>query len=314
MSEDHSRDSEAEGVPKSEGVARRGLIRAGGLGGAALLAAATRATPAAATMAAQPPVSAAYADFVLPNINSDDDSLTKIIKKGSLVAGMSQDWPYSFLDDKTGEWKGLDADIVRMAAKMLQIPKIDVQTVTFDGLVPGTISGRFDMIADSIHYTKARAKVVGFSFPTYYYAETLVVAKGNPQKIHQLPDLKGKRVGTLVGTNYMEWMGELGIATAQPYKDWVQMLPELANGRLDAVLYDQPVMAATINQHPEWKVEMVEEYEPRTFKNPNGYSRYVFRQSDIALTNAFSAAIEWMQYNGELKKILTNWGLTGYNN
>jgi ABC-type amino acid transport substrate-binding protein len=40
----------------------------------------------------------------------------------------------------------------------------------------------------------------------------------------------------------------------------------------------------------------------------------VFRQSDIALTNAFSAAIEWMQYNGELKKILTNWGLTGYNN
>jgi ABC-type amino acid transport substrate-binding protein len=59
---------------------------------------------------------------------------------------------------------------------------------------------------------------------------------------------------------------------------------------------------------------MVEEYEPRTFKNPNGYSRYVFRQSDIQLTNAFSAAIEWMQYNGETKKILANWGLTGYNN
>jgi ABC-type amino acid transport substrate-binding protein len=169
------------------------------------------------------------------------------------------------------------------------------------------------MVADSIHYTKARAKVVGFCFPTYYYAETLVVVKGNPQKIHQLVDLKGKRVGTLVGTNYMEWMGELGISPT-PYKDWVQMLPELNSGRLDAVLYDQPVMAATLTQHPEWKVEMVEEYEPRTAKNPNGYSRYVFRQSDIALTNAFSAAIEWMEFNGETKKILANWGLTGYNN
>ena len=199
-------------------------------------------------------------------------------------------------------------------AKMLQIPKIDVQTVTFDGLVPGTLSGRFDMIADSIHYTKARAKIVGFCFPTYYYAETMVVAKGNPLKLHQLTDLKGHKVGTLTGTNYMEWLGDMSGAEVVPYKDWVQMLPELNIGRVDAVIYDQPVMAATINSHPEWKVEMVEEYEPRTLKNPNGYSRYVFRQSDIQLSNAFSAAIEWMEYNSEMKKILSKWGLTGYNN
>ena len=48
---------------------------------------------------------------------------------------------------------------------MLKIPKIDVQTVTFDGLVPGTLDGRFDMVGDSIHYTKARAKVVELLLP-----------------------------------------------------------------------------------------------------------------------------------------------------
>jgi ABC-type amino acid transport substrate-binding protein len=202
---------------------------------------------------------------------------------------------------------------MRMVAKMLKIPKIDVQTVTFDGLVPGTLSGRFDMVADSIHYTKARAKVVAFCFPTYYYAETLVVAKGNPLKLHRLADLQGKKVGTLTGTNYMEWLGEVSGVAPTPYKDWVQMLPELNLGRLDAVLYDQPVMAATIKDHPEWKVEMVEDYEPRTAKNPNGYSRYVFRQGDIQLVTAVSAAIEWMEFNGEVLKILNKWGLNGYN-
>ncbi len=294
------------------GLGRRGLMRAGGAGGAAALLAATAGT-APARAADQPPVDASFADFTLPKINGGDDSLAKVLKKGVLVAGISQDWPYSFIDDKTKEWQGLDADIMRMVAKMLKIPKIDVQTVTFDGLVPGTLSGRFDMVADSIHYTKARAKVVGFCFPTYYYAETLVVAKDNPLKLRQLADLKGKKVGTLTGTNYMEWLGEVSGVTPTPYKDWVQMLPELALGRLDAVLYDQPVMAATIKDHPEWKVEMVADYEPRTAKNPNGYSRYVFRQGDIQLVSAVSAAIEWMEFNGEVLKILSKWGLNGYN-
>jgi polar amino acid transport system substrate-binding protein len=294
------------------GLGRRGLMRAGGVGGAAaLLAATTGTTPARA--ADQPPVDPSFADFVLPKINGNDDSLVKVLNKGSLVAGISSDWPYSFIDEKTKEWQGLDADIITMAAKMLKIPKVDVQTVTFDGLVPGTLAGRFDIVADSIHYTKARAKVVAFCFPTYFYAETLVVAKGNPLKLTKLSDLVGKRIGTLNGTNYMEWLGEVSGIAPTPYKDWAQMLPELALGRLDAVLYDQPVMAATIKDHPEWKVEVVESYEPRTQKNPNGYSRFVFRQGDIQLVTAISAAIEWMQFNGEILKILNKWGLSGYN-
>jgi len=58
----------------------------------------------------------------------------------------------------------------------------------------------------------------------------------------------------------------------------------------------------------------VEDYEPHTFKNPAGYSSYAFRPGDIQLVTAMSAAIAWMEYNLEMKKILTKWGLTGYNN
>ena len=299
---------------ESPRIGRRNLLRAGVVGGAAALAGA--AAPSRAIAAGDPPaIDSSFADFVLPKIAGDDDSLIKIQKKGVIVVGISDDWPYSFLDPKANNaWAGIDADTITFCCKMLKIPKIAVQTVTFDGLVPGTLAGRFDMIGDSIHYTKARSKIINFSFPNYYYAETLAVPKGNPQNIHSLNDLKGKKAGTLLGTNYAEWLGTIPGVTMQGYKDWQQMMPELALGRVDAVLYDQPVVAAQMKDHPEWKIDMVEDYEPRTFKNPNGYSRYAFRQADIQLVTAFSAALEWMEYNMEMQKILTKWGLVGYNN
>jgi polar amino acid transport system substrate-binding protein len=294
-------------------LGRRGLIRSGAIGGAAALLAAGNGTPRAAPRAPPPVDGKGYPDFSLIKINSDDDSLAKIQKKG-LVVGTSNDWPYSFLDPKTNEWTGLDADFINYACKMLKIEKVSVQTVTFDGLIPGLLDGRFDIVGDSIHYTKNRSKVVSFSFPNYYYAEGLVVPAGNPHKLHQLADLKGYTVGTLLGTNYAEWLQAVPDVKFQGYKDWAQIIPELAIGRTDAALYDQPVVAALMKQHPEWKIELVDDYSPRTFKNPTGYSRYAFRQGDIQWVSAVSSVFEWMEYNDKAKDILAKWGLTGYNN
>ncbi len=296
-----------------KGVGRRGMIRSGAIGGAATLLAASSGT-ARATALAPPPVNDKdFPDFSLIKINSDDDSLAKIQKKG-LVVGTSNDWPYSFLDPKTNEWSGIDAAFINLACKMLNIDKISVQTVTFDGLIPGLLDGRFDIVGDSIHYTKNRSKVVNFCFPNYYYAEALVVPKGNPKNLHQLSDLKGYTVGTLLGTNYAEWLQGIPGIKFQGYKDWAQIIPELAIGRTDAALYDQPVVAALMKQHPEWQIEMPTDYEPRTFKNPAGYSSYAFRQTDIQWVSAVSSAFLWMEYNNKSKDILAQWGLTGYNN
>ncbi len=293
-------------------LGRRGLMRSGAIGGTAALL--TGGTVHAAAVAPPPVDSTGFPDFSLIKMNSDDDSLAKIQKKGTLVVGTSNDWPYSFLDPKTKEWTGLDGDIIKYIVKMLKIDKVDVQTVTFDGLIPGLLDGRFDIVGDSIHYTKNRSKVVNFCWGTYYYAEALVVPKGNPHNLHQLADLKGYTIGTLLGTNYAEWIQAVPGVKFQGYKDWAQIVPELAIGRTDAALFDQPVVAAQMKEHPEWKIEIVADYEPNTVKNPTGYSSYAFRQSDIQWITAFSSAVQWMQYNNKMKDILSKWGLTGYNN
>ncbi len=84
-----------------------------------------------------------------------------------------------------------------------------------------------------------------------------------------LSDLKGHTIGTLLGTNYAEWIQAVPGVKFQGYKDWAQIIPELAIGRTDAALFDQPVVAALMKQHPEWKIEFATDYEPHTFKNPD---------------------------------------------
>ena len=246
--------------------------------------------------------------FVLSKFEADN-SLVRVQKKGELVIGTSNDWPYSYLDAKTGAFSGIDADIINTVAKMLSIKKVTVQTVPFDGLVPGVLSGRFDMVGDSIHATPERAKLVSFSFPTYYYAEALVVKKGSNATAKSLDDLKGKSVGSLLGTNYTEWIQKTSGLQYKGYKDPLTLVQDVASGRLDAGLYDLPVIASIIKDQPQWPVEIVKTYQARAVKNPANYSRYIFRQQDQQLNEAVSRAIEWMQYTGKMKELLKKHGL-----
>jgi ABC-type amino acid transport substrate-binding protein len=289
-------------------LSRRGLLTSGAAAGAAVIAA-----PAIVTAATQPQIDTSFKDFVLSKLPCDD-SLVKMQTKGELVVGTSDDWPYSFYPPNSTEWSGLDADIIKYVAKMLKVPKVTVQTAKFSGLIPGLLDGRFDIVGDSIHWTIARSKIVEFCFPTYYYSEWLAVKKGNPLKIKGFGDMKGKKIATLNGTNYAEWLRAVDGIDLLVVENWQDVIQDLVIGRVDGIIYDQPVLAASFKDHPEWPVELAEGYEPRTFKNPVGYSRYAFRQGDAQFTNAFSSALEWMQDQLEMKKILTKWNLTGYNN
>jgi len=131
------------GTDETTGLSRRRLLMSGGLATAGALAAA--AAPRMAVAAAAPEIDTSFKDFTLPKFQCDD-SLVKVQQKGELIVCTSNDWPYSYLAPKTNEWTGIDADIIRFVAKMLKIPKITVQTVPFDGMIPGLLDGRFDVV------------------------------------------------------------------------------------------------------------------------------------------------------------------------
>jgi polar amino acid transport system substrate-binding protein len=93
---------------------------------------------------------------------------------------------------------GLDADLARAAFACVGVP-MDFSIGTWAGLIPATMAGQIDIMWDTLLYTPERAKKM--DFVVYMNAATgMLVAKGNPKKIHTLDDLCGVTATTTLGT------------------------------------------------------------------------------------------------------------------
>ncbi|BCG82170.1 ABC transporter substrate-binding protein [Mesorhizobium sp. 113-3-3] len=289
---------------------RRGLLGAGAMLAVGSLALSARRSSAAEAAAFDP----SFEGFIL-NDKIQDDSLVRIQQAGVLRVGISDDPPYSFVDQSTGQYSGIEADIVQYIMKMLKIPQYKVDTVSFDGLIPGLLASRYDIIGDSMHYTAQRAKVVDFSFPTYFYAEWLMVPKGSPQEgATSIDSLGGRTIGSQLGNDYSEWLKATPGVVYKGYKMPEDMINDLRAGRIDGIIFDLPILAVLAKKHPEYGLVLAPNYKPRTFKNPAHYSRHIFRKEDVQFREAWSRALQWMQMNGKISEILDRYGLAEYSN
>eukprot|EP00831_Metopus_contortus_P048062 TRINITY_DN39016_c0_g1_i1.p3 TRINITY_DN39016_c0_g1~~TRINITY_DN39016_c0_g1_i1.p3 ORF type:complete len:104 (-),score=21.73 TRINITY_DN39016_c0_g1_i1:7-318(-) len=65
----------------------------------------------------------------ITNNEIQKDRLEIIKEKGVLTVASSNDIPFSYIDPKTNEFTGIDADIVKEIAKYLGVPKIEMKKV-----------------------------------------------------------------------------------------------------------------------------------------------------------------------------------------
>jgi polar amino acid transport system substrate-binding protein len=308
---------EQQPVPSGDrNMSRRNFLAVGGLGAIGLTAAACSiGSTSSGPLGKAPNYDTSYTGFVLnPFVDKADDSLVRIQQSGTLQIGQSNDAPYAYVDSSTGIYTGMDGDIVQFIMKMLKIQAFKITTVTFDGLIPGLLSKRYDIIGDSLHFTPARAQECEFSFPTYYYSEWLLFPKGSPL-IHTqtLQQLRGHTIGTILGSNYVDFLNAAGGITVKTYTAPLDLITDLRNGRLEGALDDLPA-AAIAAKNPSNNLVLGDSYQPQQLKNPAGYSRHLLRREDLQLRDAWSRCLQWMQDNGEVKKILDKYGLPQFSN
>jgi ABC-type amino acid transport substrate-binding protein len=153
----------------------------GRIAGAALIAGAASLATSAATAG---DIGAAAVDF-----SGLGDGSYKRVAEGGLTLGIANDPPFTFQDDKTKEYDGIDVRIMKEAAKRLGIENVKWEIVQFDALIPGLIAKRWDLVVDNLHENPKRLEVISFTGPAYWYGSALAVAKGNPKNIHSWDDL-----------------------------------------------------------------------------------------------------------------------------
>lgn len=121
-----------------------------------------------------------------------ESTLDTVIKRGTLIVGVSLGTPPFGLTNASMEPDGYDVAIAKMIARDLGV-KLQLQDIVASARVPSLTSNKVDVVISSFSITAERAKVIAYTNPIYVDQQVLVA--GKDKALNNLADMKGKRIG-----------------------------------------------------------------------------------------------------------------------
>ena len=180
--------------------------------------------------------------------------LTKLREKGVLTIGSSGD-SYAYIDQNTGEFSGIDAEICKEIAKRLGIGKAEMSLINFSELIVNLNEGNIDMIADGMYQNADRAKQIYYGNTWYTQGGILVVPEDSKIDGQDAFDPSATVVGYTEGTIWQkiveQWQEDGLIKEARATGDQSSSLTALQYGKIDAFLSDSTVMEDMMARTPE---------------------------------------------------------------
>jgi general L-amino acid transport system substrate-binding protein len=119
--------------------------------------------------------------------------------RGRLICGISGTTVgFSFVEPRSGEMVGFDADFCRALAAFINVPSVEFVQHTSASRIPAVIAGSVDVVFRTTTVTFSRDAQVDFGPVTFYDGQRLLVRTAS--KIRDLGDLNNARICTQTGT------------------------------------------------------------------------------------------------------------------
>ncbi len=163
------------------------------------------------------------------------------IDDGELSVALTGKYPpFSFYDEEA-TLVGFDVDVSREVARRLGV-EVRIVPTEWGGILAGLQSGRYDAIIGSMAITPLREEQVDFSRPYYISGAQLFVDREDADDVGGIEDLRGGRVGVVLGTTFEKYLNDNhpGVAI-RTYKGDVDIFTDMENGRLDGFVTDRLV-------------------------------------------------------------------------
>jgi polar amino acid transport system substrate-binding protein len=231
--------------------------------------------------------------------------------KGTLTVAADATYaPNEFIGADGHTVVGLDADLAKVLGQVLGL-KVSMSNATFDTIIPGLASGKYDLGISSFTDTREREKTV--DFVTYFVAGTSFYVKfsGGPD-IKSLAGLCGRTVAAEKGTTQQADAQDQAArcrsagkprVTVQVYNDQNAVNLALSSGRAQVAMADSPVAAYQVKQ------------SNGTFKvtgSPYGTAPYgIAIRKDSGMADPVLAAVKHLMADGTYTKLLGKWGVRG---
>ncbi|HTN24800.1 MAG TPA: ABC transporter substrate-binding protein [Solirubrobacteraceae bacterium] len=229
--------------------------------------------------------------------------------KGTLVVGSDASYPPMESIDSDGKTVvGMDADLAKALAKVMGL-KAKVTNATFDAIIPGIASKKYDLGMSAFTDTKEREATV--DFVTYFSAGTSFYAKasGGPA-VDGLADLCGLTVAVEKGTTQADDATAQGKKCTKAGKKDVKVDVfrdqnganlALSSGRANVGMADSPVAAFIVKQSGG---------RFKLIGTPYGTAPYgIAMPKDGGLAKPILAAMKALIADGTYQKLLDKYGL-----
>jgi polar amino acid transport system substrate-binding protein len=232
-----------------------------------------------------------------------------IKSKGTITVAADASYPPNEFVGPDGKTVvGMDADLMKALGAAMGL-KVNIVNETFDSIIPGLASGKYDVGASSFTDTKEREKTV--DFVDYFSAgESFFTKASGGTSVSSLSDICGKTVAVEKGTTEesdaqaqsakCKKAGKPAVSV-QSFNDQNGANLALSSGRAQLGFADSPVADYQVKKsNGQFKLT-----GPSFANAPYGLA--VPKKSGLA--PAIEAALKMLMANGTYTKILTKWGI-----
>ena len=214
------------------------------------------------------------------------------------AAATDSNAPYAFYGPGN-KLTGFELEIIQAIAREMGREPVFVPN-DWDGLIPGLSRGLYDCVICGIEITPEKSQEVRFTNPYYVTYEQFVVKRGTP-RVASLDQLAGKQVGTLSQTASFLMLSKIPGVIVKTYDEEVNAYADVVNGRLFGVLLDYPIAKYYAFANPNLQFT----------GPPFGQISYgiALSRTTPALLEEMNAALGRVIASGEMRDILSRWGL-----
>ncbi|OJS99285.1 transporter substrate-binding domain-containing protein [Marinobacter nauticus] len=228
----------------------------------------------------------------------------------AMIAGTAQaqdrnlriafDIPYEPFEyrDENGELTGFEVELATAMCEELNA-NCEFVIQAWDGMIPGLLARKFDLIMSSMSITPERAERVLFSEPYYITPGGWFGPDSFNTDVTDMDAMKGKNIGVQRGTTMDTYVTENmgGVVSIKRYTTAEDMVLDLEGNRLDAVFVDYPVGEQTILNREGYK-EVGE-----SVKLGDGVG-VAMRKRDTQLATDINAALKKLKEDGTYDAIM----------
>ena len=230
-------------------------------------------------------------------------TLEQIVKHGALRVGLEAGYLPFEITDKRGRFIGFDIDIAKEMAKAMGVKFVPVNTA-WDGIIPGLITKKFDIIISGMTATQKRNLKINFADPYIVVGQTILLNPKNKARVKSYRDLNNPQytITSKLGTT-----GEQAIkrlipkATYKSFESETEAALEVLNGKADATVYDLPFCITFMAQQGKDKLIFLD--EPFTFE-PLAWG---IRKGDPDFMNWLNNFLRQIKNDGRYDKIYNRW-------